>query len=643
MAQINIHVIPRILKTRVVGLRGLPGDPSQEQVNIAVEEYMTEHPEAQIPDGAVLTAKIADGAVTTPKLAGGSVTEQKIADEAITTEKMASNTVAPYADNLVSSSYVSDSEPYLFRKTFAGVREDTELVGGSVVWNQLCTFTAGAGTSYGVTYTRGDDGTITVDGTATGSSYSNAGTTIHVQGHKVLLQGSPDGSSSTYYLRDGYTAGKYDIGQGLLIEAKANTVVQIVVANGVTVNNLVFKPQIFDLTLMFGPTVADYIYSLETATAGAGVAFFRSLFSKPYYAYNAGEIISVKTSAHKMVGFNQWDEEWELGGLNSNTGDNTVTTNYIRSKNYISVLPQTAYYFKTPFSIPSSSIYVYYYDANKSFLEGGRKWSATQTTPQSARYMRFFFAVSAYGSSTYNNDICVNISDPSKNATYEPYTEVTYPLSSIDLRGIPTIVDGRLKYDGDVYKSDGTVERRYGVVDLGTLNWSKDNQTNNPGRFYSSGIASLVRRPTAAVQYGAFILCSKYIAGRNPISTPKDADKMIAVYTNGTIYISDITYTESTTAEFKTAMSGVYLVYELATPTTETTDPYTNPQKCYPDGTEEYIDTREVPIPVGHNTKYMRDLKKLLEGIPDAPTANGTYVLKATVSSSGVTYSWVEG
>lgn len=91
-----------ISEVKVIALKGEPGGPTQEQVNTAVEEYMDDHPEAQIPDGAV------------------------------TTEKLASNAVAPYADNLTSSSYVSDSEPYLFRKTFAGVREDTELVGG--VW-----------------------------------------------------------------------------------------------------------------------------------------------------------------------------------------------------------------------------------------------------------------------------------------------------------------------------------------------------------------------------------------------------------------------------------------------------------------------------------------------------------------------------
>ena len=50
---------------------------------------------------------------------------------------------------------------------------------------------------------------------------------------------------------------------------------------------------LFDLTQMFGSTIADYIYSLEQANAGAGVAYFRSLFPKPYYDYNAGELLSV--------------------------------------------------------------------------------------------------------------------------------------------------------------------------------------------------------------------------------------------------------------------------------------------------------------------------------------------------------------
>ena len=47
-------------------------------------------------------------------------------------------------------------------------------------------------------------------------------------------------------------------------------------------------PQIIDLTVMFGSTIADYIYNLEQAEAGAGVAFFKSLYPDDYYAYNTG-------------------------------------------------------------------------------------------------------------------------------------------------------------------------------------------------------------------------------------------------------------------------------------------------------------------------------------------------------------------
>lgn len=31
------------------------------------------------------------------------------------------------------------------------------------------------------------------------------------------------------------------------------------------------------------------------------------------------------------------------------------------------------------------------------------------------------------------------------------------------------------------------------------------------------------------------------------------------------------------------------------------------------------------------------------DNLKDAPTTSGTYVLKATVSSSGVTYAWIAG
>ena len=57
------------------------------------------------------------------------------------------------------------------------------------------------------------------------------------------------------------------------------------------------------------------------------------------YKYNEGEIVNMTANAIKSTGFNQWDEQWEVGYLNS-SGQNSTggVTGYIRSKNYIRVV-----------------------------------------------------------------------------------------------------------------------------------------------------------------------------------------------------------------------------------------------------------------------------------------------------------------
>lgn len=46
----------------------------------------------------------------------------------------------------------------------------------------------------------------------------------------------------------------------------------------------------------------------------------------------------------------------------------------------------------------------------------------------------------------------------------------------------------------------------------------------------------------------------------------------------------------------------ITVVYELATPTTEQSTPFQDPQICDPDGTEEYVTSNGVPV--GHETRY---------------------------------------
>ena len=59
---------------------------------------------------------------------------------------------------------------------------------------------------------------------------------------------------------------------------------------------------VIDLTAMLGSTIADYLYSLETATAGAGVAKLKEwgFLTEGYIPYNAGILESVEARSHVM-------------------------------------------------------------------------------------------------------------------------------------------------------------------------------------------------------------------------------------------------------------------------------------------------------------------------------------------------------
>ena len=61
-------------------------------------------------------------------------------------------------------------------------------------------------------------------------------------------------------------------------------------------------------------------------------------------------------------------------------------------------------------------------------------------------------------------------------------------------------------------------------------------------------------------------------------------------------------------------LTGMMLIYELATTTTETAEPYDSLQICDPLGTEEYVSTGIVPV--GHETRYPENQVAKLDGLP---------------------------
>ena len=115
----------------------------------------------------------------------------------------------------------------------------------------------------GVTFTSNGDGTITVNGTATASVQINLLRFNPIVNHIYLCIGCPSGGgypryrleAAIYDNSNNWEDGFSDTGNGEIsskLEEDRYIAIRVQIYDGYTVNNLVFKPQLFDLTEMFG-------------------------------------------------------------------------------------------------------------------------------------------------------------------------------------------------------------------------------------------------------------------------------------------------------------------------------------------------------------------------------------------------------
>lgn len=219
----------------------------------------------------------------------------------------------------------------------------------------------------------------------------------------------------------------------------------------------IYKAQLFDLTNLFGA-------GNEPTTLEA----FREVYPDDYYPYSEPEIRNMRATAIETIGFNQWDEEWENGSFNITTGENIINTQ-IRCKNLIRVLPNTHY------SLSIGNIYMgiwaMFYDENNSILEPVNINSSVAgkclyvspsdnrnifVTPANAAWMKFYLTAE-YGTS-YNNDICINLSHSGvRNGEYHPYKMSIFVLPEV-LNYFPEGMNGI----GEVYdeiNSENAIQR----------------------------------------------------------------------------------------------------------------------------------------------------------------------------------------
>ena len=333
-----------------------------------------------------------------------------------------------------------------------------------------------------------------------------------------------------------------------------------------------FSYAVYNLTQMFGagnePTTYEEFLQRKPKVADE-------------FAYNEGTIVNNKVEKVVTTGKNIWDEQWELGAYYSSTGEKLASSNQIRSKNMFACLPHTSYYWRIPNK--ANGTYMgncFFYDISGAFISKspiGPTSYLTVTTPSNARFVAFGLR-GEYGT-TYNHDICINLSDPAINGQYFPYEKHELDIAWVkdikDADGVKLFEDG-MRSAGTAFDEagKGRAIKRIGVMDMGKMSWSI-REDISPSMFASYGVApnnKIGLCPIASInknQYGATLVDG-------------------TLYWMGT-YIMMYNSKFTTIDDFVNFVSGVPIYYELAEPIEVEYDEKNLTYPVVAGGTEEAI------------------------------------------------------
>ena len=256
-------------------------------------------------------------------------------------------------------------------------------------------------------------------------------------------------------------------------------------------------------------------------------------------------------------GLNLFDGLIELGLLNTSTGQEEQSSGRWRSKNYLSVKPNTTYVVSNFDGGPFIE-----YGINKTFVKSKvLNNNETFTTSSTTYYLRFYSASS-------NTNIMLNEGD-------HPYPYQAYNGKIVHDKDIADLYKQEYNlgyYDTMVENSDGTytITRQTGYIVLdGVVNkfGSKGGSTKN-NLYYYSNITQYVEKPSSTAIFGN-IICNRF--------QPRTFDYIynnnvygITLYTDGRLGVG-LTTSISTLddANAYLVQNPISIQYKLATATTE--------------------------------------------------------------------------
>jgi len=524
-----------------------------------------------------------------------------------------------------------------------------KIEGNAVAFNQL--FSKGGGYNAGGIELTFDaaNGVYTLNGTATSdisiylTSASGAIASELPMSHyglveKIYLGGVFEGSASSNIHTSGYDADYFyfatsESKKKISFWATANRYPIIAIKEGDTFTNYKFRLLCFDLTL-------SGIDNLTTvAQIEAWLANNPGLH--PFYAATSGELLGAK-----VVGFKPMQTPNLLNPTNKKA--RLVTYDYADGSNQYTVkrLPAGATLKFTP---DATGIEETITPSSDHFTISGNGTLEVVTADSVADV---WLIMTWDGSKDdIENFVPYNAPtvefDTSKIYRDDNGTKVQeFPAGMLKADYAGTVRDA-LYFDKTTKKWVSNIKAQQ--VDLGTLNYTKDG-TNH--RFYAT-----INNMYSSSGWGTNIICQKYPC----FVWDSLKDKFVSQFSQR-IYIKDTAYDETSSADFKAAMNGVMLNYELTTPVFHTDlyyktgdNTYVPMEEIFPDdvvlivnnwATEENLIAEPVnnaPQAVAPQvtTQYSMDV---IEWIDSAN--NGTFIndesmdnaLTALASAAGLTY-----
>ena len=258
------------------------------------------------------------------------------------------------------------------------------------------------------------------------------------------------------------------------------------------------------------------------------------------------------------------DKMAESAGVKKNETDGTVVyTGKIISGNtlFTNFKPKTQYTFILKGKATDKHLNIRFEYENGETISAW-KFSEADTietfrfVSEPSKTIAKFHGVYNAGTTTLYYDECGVFEGNVLTADFEPYIK-EQTLTAQTPNGLPSIGDVRDEIDF----AKGVYVQRVGEVDMGTLNWTHQSLSNNRHMFFTESIADIVPCKDVTVPVNA--LCERY-----------RANKQEAIWSHGDMaYHSkglktfDVVNNNYTKAEdFKSAMSGIVLLYELAEP-----------------------------------------------------------------------------